>query len=273
MTLSSTVRLIICIGYSLEATFGSEIAYRIRLHCAIQCHSLIQFRTGPDIWRRGRAFDSNEWKKWTTRDLPLFDETSAMIWKVEDRLFHQGTETIHWTSRLWSVPEGVCIPAPFRPALHRPWTGIGKVTKRSTKSCWLEVELDGFDAGEQLAHVRLTTPYSGRGGKKGQHMTPEVESLVKIYWSGRFGDSLLFGGNVRESDTIFDSPSLFLEDRYTGQYTDIFVQKVGQVSVQSDFDFAVSQSTRVSSSRNVQVNADGADLNLSGGVVYTGRGV
>ncbi len=133
--------------------------------------------------------------------------------------------------------------------------------------------MDGFDAGEQLAHVRLTTPYSGRGGKKGQHMTPEVESLVKIYWSGRFGDSLLFGGNVRESDTIFDSPSLFLEDRYTGQYTDIFVQKVGQVSVQSDFDFAVSQSTRVSSSRKVQVNADGADLNLSGGVVYTGRGV
>jgi hypothetical protein len=227
----------------------------------------------PIYWRQDRKFDDGAWQRWSTIDLPRFTSDGVMIWKIVDRLYNFGQSTIEWESRLWTMPPDAIVPSPI-PSVHlRPWIGLGKITGRSPKGYWLQTELPGFESGENAADVRLTTPYSGRDGRKGVHLVPENGTEVEVRWSGRFDASLLFGGNIRSGDANFDSPSLYVEDLFTAQYANVRVPKIGLVAVESSLGMDVKEATKITSSQQLDVKADGADLKMVGGVVYTGRGM
>src|SRR5262249_4735832 len=148
----------------------------------------------PIYRRRDRLFDDATWQRWSTLDLPRFTSDGKMIWKIEDRLYNFGQPTIEWESWIWTMPPDAIVSSPIPGVRQRPWTGLGKVTGRSAKGCWLQTELNGFAPGENVADVRLTTPFSGRDGRKGVHLVPENGTDIEVRWNGLFGSSLLFGG-------------------------------------------------------------------------------
>jgi hypothetical protein len=249
----------------------------------IEFHGLVsQVRTpefpgaacpGVTYRRPRRAFDTQSWQSWRTQDLPRFSKDGAMLWRIEDHLYQIGRDTIGWETKLFAVPPEARVTGPLPASRLRPWLGLGKVVESSSKGPWIRAKLHGFAEGEDLAYLRLTTPFSGSDGRKGLHFVPEQGTEVKLGWSGRFDDSVLLIGNARSDESTFASPSIFLERLYTGQFDDIHVQKVGQVGVDSSLIVAIKQQTRVDSANQLRIHADGADLKMTGGIVYTGRGM
>jgi hypothetical protein len=196
-----------------------------------------------------------------------------MVWRIEDHLYQIGRETVGWETKLFSAPPETCVTGPLPASRLRPWLGLGKVLESSSKGPWIKVKLPGFEGGEDEAYVRLTTPFSGSDGRKGLHFVPEQGTEVKVGWSGRFDGSVLLVGNARSDESTFASPSIFLERLYTGQFEDIHVQKVGPVGIDSNLKVNIKKQTSVDSTSQLKIHADGADLKMNGGIVYTGRGM
>jgi hypothetical protein len=226
------------------------------------------------IYRRPkRTFESDAWKTWRTQDMPRFSDSGAMIWRVDDHLYQIGRETIGWETKLFAVPQETRVVGPLGPSRLRPWVGLGKVEEYSSKGPWLRAKLPGFLDGEDITWFRLKAPFSGKDGRKGLHFVPEKGTEIELAWSGRFDNSVLLGGNARSDEATFDSPSIYLERLYTGQFEDIHVKKIGQTVVDSDLKVAIKQQTRVDSTSQLKIHADGADLKMTSGIVYTGRGM
>jgi hypothetical protein len=219
-----------------------------------------------------RKFDSGRWKAWRTMDMPCFDKDGAMIWCIEDRLFATA-QSLGWESSTHAVSSEARVVGPKRPGFLRPWSGLGWIEESSREGPWVTVRMKGFEAGDDLARVRIGTPYSGSNGRRGLHMVPEKGTEVILAWSGRFDQSIVIVGNARSESAEFVSPSTYLEAEHTAQYADIHVGKIGDITVDSKLALRVKQRTDVSSAQQLEVKADGADLKMTGGVVYTGRGV
>lgn len=224
-------------------------------------------------WRPQRHFDAGRWQQWRTMDLPRFDEQEALVWRIEDRVYQSGLENIGWETKVFSAPLEAQVTGPVAPCRLRPWLGFGTVDEASAKGPWIRVRLPGFQSGEDIADVRLTTPFSGTDGKKGLHFVPARGTEIKLAWSGRFDASVALVGNARSQETEFASPSVYLEDTFTTQYEDIHCRRIGDVTVDSNLSVGIKQQTQVSSTRQLRVQADGADLKMTGGTVYTGRGM
>jgi hypothetical protein len=226
------------------------------------------------LYRRPRrTFSPDRWQSWRTQDMPRFSEDGAMVWRIEDHLYQIGRDTIGWETRLFTVPPETRIVGPLLPSRLRPWSGLGKVVETSAKGPWIRAKLTGFLEGEDVAWIRLTTPFSGKDGCKGLHFVPEQGTEVELGWSGRFDQAVLLTGNARSDETTFPSPSIYLERLYTGQFEDIHVNRIGQILVDSSLMVDIKQQTRVDSSNQLKIHADGADLKMTGGIVYTGRGM
>lgn len=220
-----------------------------------------------------RKFDAGKWKSWRTLDLPRFTLDEAMVWKIEDRLSQSNLDTLGWETKVYAVPPQAQIVGPVANYRLHPWIGSGKVDKTSSKGPWIRVKLPGFQEGEDIAEIRLTTPFSGKNGRKGLNFVPENGTEVSLVWSGRFDSSVGLLGNSRLEEALFPSPSIFLEDLYTGQYEDISVKRVGQITVDSDLSMGIKKQTKISSARPLKIHADGADLKMNDGTVFTGRGL
>jgi hypothetical protein len=222
-------------------------------------------------WRPNRRFEPSRWKEWRTSDLPSFTRDGEMIWRIDDRLVAAAVD-LEWKTATYSVPSDVRIVGPENGTPPRPWVGLGKVETTSKKGPWIKVRLPGFETGNDIVEARLGTPFSGKDGCKGLHYVPEEGTEVLLSWTGRFDQSLIVVGNARSKEAQFPSPSVYLEDLHTAQFADISVKKIGETTVDSSLSVRVKQQTDVRSARPFEVRADGADLRMAGGVVYTGRG-
>jgi hypothetical protein len=225
------------------------------------------------IWRPSRTFEPSRWQNWSNLDMPRFTPQGSMIWRIQDRISRSPQDNMGWETVVFAGPPETQVAGPIQQSRLSPWIGLGKVEKRDNKGPWIKVSLTGFEDGANLADVRLSTPFSGKDGKKGLHYVPEEKTDLQVSWSGRFDDSLIFNGNTRQGSADFDSPSVFLQDTHTAQYEDVKVKRIGQVTVDSNLALDVKQGTKVNSQQPLKVHADGADLKMNGGVVYTGRGL
>jgi hypothetical protein len=217
-----------------------------------------------------RLLDAGRWKTWRTQDLPCFNADGGMIYRIEDRLsISQGA--LSCDSRAYALPPEARIAGPEAPGRLRPWTGLGVVQETSRDGPWLKVQLPGFEANNDVVDVRLGTPYSGKNGQRGLHMVPETGTEVLLNWTGRFDNSVILAGNARSQAAEYPSPSTYLEAEHKAQYADIHVVKVGDTTIDSKLAVKVKQQTDLTSARPLQVKANGADLTLRDGIVYTGR--
>lgn len=243
-------------------------------HCAsAECMPAFPSGEVPSIvdWRPHRKFETSRWKGWRTSDLPAFTRDGGLIWRIDDRLVAAAVD-LEWRTACYSVPSDVRIVGPDREPLLRPWVGLGTVEASSKRGPWIKVKLPGFETGNDIVDARLGTPFSGKDGCKGLHYVPEAGTEVLLSWTGRFDQSLIVVGNARNKEAQFPSPSVYLEDMHTAQFADVSVKKIGETTVDSSLSVRVKQQTDVRSARPFEVRADGADLRMAGGVVYTGRG-
>jgi hypothetical protein len=237
-----------------------------------------------------RKITAARWTSWTGGDVPRFTEQGNMVYRIDDRIFRaaDGDTRLGWDTRTYAVPPQFRIAGPIPERPLSPWLGLGKVQETSASGPWISVQLPGFESGSDVADVRLSTPYSGKNGKRGLHFVPETGTEVEIGWTGRFDAPIVLVGNMRRDSAEFDSPSVYLESTHKAQYADInspqignmsmtkigdvSITKIGDVSVDSSLSMAVKQTTTVNSQQKLEINADGANLKMSGGTVYTGRG-
>ena len=133
------------------------------------------------------------------------------------------------------------------------------------------MKLPGFEVGADELDVRLTTSYSGMDGKKGVHLVPERGTRVLAFWSGRYGDSAFCLANVRGEPVDLDSPSLWLEKASRVHVEDVDIQHVGLVRVASDVTVELDRSSRIGGRRPLELDVDGAQVRLSGGIFHTGK--
>ncbi len=224
------------------------------------------------VERPWRSFDAGRWLQWRNLDLPLFTGSQDMVWRTTDRIYRSDGDTISWHSRFEWAP-----PRPQRgfqgSVRFTPWVGRGEVSASNPKGPWMQVKLAGFEEGSDTVDVRVSTPFSGKDGKLGLNFVPEEGTKVEVIWSGRFDSAIVLLGNTRWDATQFSSPSICLEDTLTAQYEDVDVKRIGNVKIGSNLSVDVNSQTQLHSQGQCKINADGADLKLSGGVVYTGRGM
>ncbi len=224
------------------------------------------------VGRPWREFQLERWRQWSNLDLPRFTARGDMIWCIQDRISRSLQNKIGWETFVFAAPPETQVVGPLQSCRLYPWIGSGKVKQTSKKGPWIQVQLKGFEDGSDLADVRLCSPFSGTDGKRGLHFVPEQGTDVQVCWSGRFDSSVVLGGNTRVDPTDFDSPSVFLEATHTAQYQDVRLRRIGEVVVDSNLAMAVKQGTTLDSHQPLKIRADGADLKLNNGVVYTGRG-
>ena len=126
------------------------------------------------------------------------------------------------------------------------------------------MRLDGFESNDNqnLAHVRLTTPYSGRDEKSGLHLMVEGGTRLAVAWSGNFDESLFLLGNLRFNKTKLESPSLWLDSA--------LLTHLRGVTVKTDLDVHVDLATHLDSTRPLILTADGARADMIGGEFKTG---
>jgi len=238
----------------------------------------------PSVSRsvHGLRFDADDWKLWSQRDLPVFDWHDAFIVRVEDTLYRSGQlQELLWQSDLWMLPPGCAMPLATDPnppernlaAMLRPWLGRAVVQTYSAAGPWIEAKLHGFENGADVAHVRLTTPYSGLDGKTGLHTVPEDQSEIVIGWSGRLSESVLLLENVRLEAAKFVSPSLWLDKDWKGRFEKLEISEIGRVKVDSEYAMELAKRTSLQAQGDMQLKGDGAEVRLKGGVVRTGRAV
>jgi len=226
------------------------------------------------ISRPWRTFGEASWHQWRNLDLPRFTTKGDMIWQIHDRISLSEQDDIGWETVVYAAPPEAQMIGPFTPRSLSPWIGIGEVSETDPKGPWIRVKLAGFEDGDaSLADVRLSTPFSGTDGKKGLHFVPEQRTRVEVCWTGRFDSSVVLVGNTRWEPADFSSPSVFLEATHTAQYEDINVKKAGEITVDSNLSVTVKKSTSVKSQQPLKIHADNADLKMTGGIVYTGRGL
>jgi hypothetical protein len=229
--------------------------------------------------RDSRPFEAATWQAWRSADLPRFWSDDAMLWRIEDVLRRNEARpdsdaaTIIWDSRCHLAPPGLSISNLEGWPADPSWIGTGEVTMSPANSPWLTVKLSGFESGEDTVDARIMTAFSGHDGTRGLHLVPATGTTVALGWAGRFDASVSLLGNTRSKDTAFAAPSLYLEDAYSAQFTDVAIKRIGHVTVDSALAVSVDARTTLKSSGPLQVTADGADLALRSGVVYTGRGV
>lgn len=226
------------------------------------------------IWRPERNLTGGAWDQWRVLDVPQFTDQGSMIWRIEDRLYRSARDEtrLGWDTKVFAVPPQAQFPGPIAPRPLAPWVGTATVQETSTSGPWIRVKLDGFESGEDVADVRIVTPYSGTNGTRGLHFVPENGTTVAIAWPGRFDASVVLVGNTRQAGADFDSPSTYLEATHKVHYEDIHAEKIGNVTIDSALSMAIQQNTSVNSQQEMKLNADGATVNLSGGTVYTGQG-
>jgi hypothetical protein len=229
---------------------------------------------------RGMKFDASKWKAWARRDLPLFDWNDHFIVRASDTAYAAGgRDELLWSSDLWGIPPEGAIPlaldrnSPERAQPHflRPWFGRASVKTYSDSGPWIEAKLRGFEDGADVAHVRLTTPYSGLDGETGFHTVPEKDSELVVGWSGSLIESVLLGENVRLAAAKFVSPSLWLDKDWKGRFEKLDISEIGRVKVDSDYSMELTKRTSLRGQREMQLNGDGAEVRMRGGVVRTGR--
>jgi hypothetical protein len=225
------------------------------------------------IGRPWRKFQADRWHQWRNQDLPLFTAQGDMVWRTQDRISRSDQDDIGWETFIFAAPPETQVVGPLQASRLCPWIGVGKVKQSSQQEPWIQVELEGFEDGANLADVRLSTPFSGTDGKKGLHLVPEQGTKVEVCWTGRFDASVVLVGNTRWDPADFGSPSVFLEATHTAQYADVHIKRIGDVTVDSSLSVAIKQNTSVNSQQPLKIHADGADLKMNGGVVYTGRGL
>jgi len=226
------------------------------------------------VGRPWRTFQFERWKAWRDRDLPLFmiqGSQEDMVWSIRDHIIRGPQNNIGWGTYVFSAPPETEIAGPIPVSRPCPWVGCGEVAVRQKLGPWIKVKLNGFEEGSNLVDVRLSTPFSGTDGRKGLHFVPEGATKVELCWPGRFDSSVVLLGNTRWDAADFDSPSIYLEDTHTAQLKDVDVKRIGEVTIGSGLSMAVREQTSLSSPQQFKVHAAGADLKLSGGVVYTGR--
>jgi hypothetical protein len=222
-----------------------------------------------------RVFTSDRWKAWRKRDLPLFmPEGQEFVHAIEDRLYPLAREgDIGWETRIHVLPSDAKLAGPVSLPAVRPWVGYGSVKEYSAEGPWISLLLEGFEEDENVLRVRLTTPYSGKNGTRGQHFVPEKGTRLAVGWSGRFGDTIVALHNIREKPAEYASPSLWLEGASTWRFDEpLHVTEIAKVSVDSAVNVAVNETTRVDSDGEMFLTGDGADVKLTGSRVRTGRG-
>lgn len=225
------------------------------------------------IGRTYRTFSGDRWSDWSTLDVPRFTDNGDIVWRMLDHVSRGPRDDIEWHSFVFAGPPQGRVAGPFQESPLAPWVGIGKVDQTDPSGPWIQVKLDGFEGGKDTADVRLTTPYSGKNEKRGLNFVPEQGSRIVVGWPGRFDTSVVVVGNSRWDPAEFSSPSIFLESTLTAQFEQVHVKRIGDVGIDSSLNVGIQQTTTVNSQDQLKINADGADLKMSGGVVYTGRGM
>ncbi len=215
-----------------------------------------------------REFSLAEWHTWSRRDVPLFlGQDESFVWKLSDRLFatNNAATPIGWSSTLFTLPKDLPLARRSNNHPSRPWLGPGVVEESTSKGPWIRVRLPGFENGHDVVNVRLTTPSAGTDGMKGLHLVPKEGTEVLLAWSGYFNQSVIALGNVREHATDLQAPSLWLEMMANYHLEEVSVKKIGPITVNSKLDVKVEQP--------LNVTADGTDVEMRGGIFYTGRGL
>lgn len=207
---------------------------------------------GGGSLRIRRPFNHNAWKEWRSRDLPLFTEGGQTCWRVVDRLFDTGSKRVlGWSSSLEFMPPESTVHQEFPPRAFEPWLAAGKVKRHFLKGPWLEVELPDYekDLHENLVYNRLRTIHSGKDGKAGLNLLPEIGTDVMVGWSGRFDESPVYGDNfrARKIETQHAHPSIWLETHTTEHHEDLLVKSVGQTVIESDWKTRIEQQTQFES--------------------------
>ncbi len=249
------------------------LTFNSRRHFSTQSFPTGSAPAVVEQWR-DRPFDVTAWERWLDRDVPLFiDSDERFVWKVTDRLVDAGQHgVVSWTTELESVPVDLAFESGLPQSAPSPWIGSGTVSKSPDRAPWIEVRLDGFESGADQLEARVTTPYSGTHNTKGLHFVPEEGTPVAVGWSGRLMDPPVLLANVRDAQTSFASPSLWIESTLTSQYAAIDCKSVGHVTVGSDLAMSITGAADVKSSDTMNLTADGCDVELRGGVFYTGSG-
>ena len=174
-----------------------------------------------------RLFSAGRWNEWRVRDVPLYLEIGGQqrtIGSISDQLEVDNQGDIYWSSRMASMPAGGRVLPAFIQGGLRTWSGVGVVKKRHATEEWLEVELPGFQKDDKkgnLANVRVSTPYSGKGGKNGLHTVPEQDTHVLIGWSGDWNESVVLIQNTRMEPAEIGAPSIKFEDPTTWNMKDV----------------------------------------------------
>ncbi|MFN7916975.1 MAG: hypothetical protein U0Q55_16650 [Vicinamibacterales bacterium] len=227
-------------------------------------------------WRPRRAFDSGRWGVWRKQDLPRFTTPErAMVWKIEDRLYSKGDEALAWETWVHAGPPQMENAPPLPVDRYPTWNSLGLVEESTRMGPWIKVKLAGFESGSDVLEVRLGTLYSGKTGKRGFHLPPEVKTEVLLGWNGRFDQSIVSLANVRSQETDIKSLSLYLESKYRIRTSEVWAKTGGQLTVIVDdlLEVQVEEKTNVTSGKPLQIKADGAEIRMKNGTVYTGKGL
>jgi hypothetical protein len=266
----------------LEDVPGPPVSTRLKFgtagHTSGYAHEFPtgQFPLSHQEWR-DRPFDIYAWERWADHDVPLFvGPDRQFAWHVLDTLSDAGQhqrDVVNWTTELTVAPRTAVLQSPLPAAGHGAWCAHGRVASASPTEQWIKIRLHDFETNEDLVEARIMSPYSGTDNAKGLHLVPEVGTPVLVAWSGRLMDPLLLLGNIRDKPAAFEAPSLWLERTFTTQYAEIMCRSVGPVTVESDLQMAVQGKTDITSDAQMAVTADGCDVELRGGVFYTGKGM
>ena len=78
-------------------------------------------------------------------------------------------------------------------------------------------------------------------------------------------------GNVRDEAVDLVNPSLWLEKTFTMQTADVEAEDLGKINIHPDLNVNLNKTSSIKGSKKMELDVDGTDVRLSGGIFYTGK--
>ena len=249
-------------------TFGCEPVYQ-QDHFATGAAATVVERI------QYRDFETARFRSWIGGDAPLISKDfQSLVTRIVDHIepAEASSRNYVWRTELHHAPCGVehAVIGGLGKAAQRPWIGRAEVTDNDEHGPWIKARLDGFEEGADTASFRLTTPYSGLDGDTGVHYTPEIGTPIFGVWSGRFGETLFFGGNCRDKAAKLPGPSLWLDKTYAQELSNIEVSALGDVKIEPDLRLFLEARSQIKGGAPMQLEVDGTDVKLERSIFYTG---
>jgi hypothetical protein len=207
--------------------------------------------------------DPAKWDPWYRKDVPAFYR-DKFVHEITDSLSWTGDERLSWESYVSVLPAHTLTGAPA--SALTPWSRTGTITQRSPRSQWLRAKLAGFEEGHDEVDVRLTTPYSGKGGDNGLHLLPEEGTEVWLVKGSCWQEPVLLAANVRGAEVVHEAPFWKLEDKSQWQFADHTLLARSQ-AMTHEADLTVNaRNIRTTSEQHTETQAADVVVSASGAV-------